>query len=93
MYHQLAVDLWREALLTTATVATPFLVVGVVVGVVISLLQAATQIQDAALSFVPKAVALAFLIVFLGPWILERMVTFSRTSIMRIEDIAQGAGR
>lgn len=90
MGHQLAVDVWREALITAATVAAPFLVAGVVVGVAISLLQAATQIQEQALVFVPKILVLGLLLSLLGPWVLERMVTFSQMSIGRIEDIGKG---
>ena len=93
MNHQLAVDIWREALVTTAIVAAPFLAASVIVGVVISLLQAATQIQDAALSFVPKILALGLLLLAFGPWVFERLVTFSSQSIARIEDIGMRAGQ
>mgnify|MGYP001602098598 CR=1 FL=1 len=93
MTPSLAADVWREALITTATVAAPFLVAGVVVGVAISLFQAATQIQEQALTFVPKLIALGVLLMVLGPWVLERMVTFSQMSIGRIEEIGKGSGQ
>ncbi|MBI4509618.1 MAG: flagellar biosynthetic protein FliQ [Deltaproteobacteria bacterium] len=92
MHGELALDLWREALLTVAIVTTPFLIAGLVVGIAVALLQAATQVQEQALSFVPKMMVIGFILMLAGPWILERMVRFSTVSMERITEIGRSAG-
>lgn len=57
--------------------AAPILVVSVVVGLVISVLQAATQIHEQTLSFVPKLIAIAIVLVIFGPWMMETMNDFT----------------
>lgn len=92
MAPDLAIDLWREALITAAVVAAPFLIVGMVVGVAMAILQAATQVQENSLAFVPKLVALGLLLALAGPFFLRRLVTFGTTSISRIVDVGRSAG-
>ncbi|HUU46239.1 MAG TPA: flagellar biosynthetic protein FliQ, partial [Acidobacteriota bacterium] len=72
MTTELVLGLGREAVILTLMVASPMLILGLLVGVTISILQAVTQIQEMTLTFVPKivAVALGFLIFF--PWILAK---------------------
>jgi flagellar biosynthetic protein FliQ len=60
-----------------ALLAGPLLLVSMVVGVVISLVQAVTQIQDMTLTFVPKVLALALTLLLLGSWMLQQSVTFT----------------
>ena len=67
----------REAMLVTLKVAGPLLVASMVVGLVISVLQAATQIHEQTVSFVPKLVAIAVVMVALGPWIMQTMSDFT----------------
>ena len=70
-------DLWRSALMTTATVAAPFLLAGLVVGLLVAVIQTATQLQESVLTFVPKlAVALA-VIGLGGHWMLDRLGQFT----------------
>lgn len=70
-------DLWRAALMTTATVAAPFLIAGLVVGLAVAVIQTATQIQESVLTFIPKlAVALA-VIGLGGHWMLDRLGQFT----------------
>jgi flagellar biosynthetic protein FliQ len=57
-------------------VALPVLIFGMVAGVLVSLFQAVTQIQEVTLTFVPKMVAVAVAIVIFGPWMLATMVAF-----------------
>jgi flagellar biosynthetic protein FliQ len=64
MDQQLVMDITREALLMMVKLSTPVMMVGLLVGVVIALLQALTQIQEMTLAFVPKIVAI-FLMIFL----------------------------
>ena len=77
MSTELVLGIGREAITLTLMTAAPMLILGLLVGVTISILQAVTQIQELTLTFVPKiiAVALAFLVFF--PWILNNIVGFA----------------
>ena len=63
-----ATDLVRHTLLLALIVSTPMLAIGLVVGIIVSLFQAVTQIQEQTLSFVPKIVAMVAAAIFLFPW-------------------------
>jgi flagellar biosynthetic protein FliQ len=86
-------DLWRHALITVVAVAAPFLIAALVVGLVTSLIQAATQLQESVLSFVPKIVAVALVIVLAGPWVLGRLTRFTGGAVARTADVGRVAGR
>ena len=74
-----AIDLVRQAVALILVIGAPVLVTGLVVGLVVSVFQAVTQVQEYTLSFVPKIAAmLAALMVFV-PWMMSRLVEFSRT--------------
>ncbi len=81
---QMAVDLAREALSTALLIGAPILLVGVAVGLVISLGQALTQIQDQTISFVPKIVTMMLVLVMCLPWLIQRMMTYSENLITNI---------
>lgn len=74
-----AVRLGREALLTVLAVAGPILALGLVTGLVISIIQAVTQIQEQTLTFVPKIVAALAAVALFGPWMLRRLVDYAIT--------------
>lgn len=80
MFGTAADGLLHAALVTAALLAFPILVVALVVGVVIGLLQALTQIQEMTLTFLPKLVAIALLFVVAGPWWLHTLTTFAATT-------------
>lgn len=67
----------QGALLTIFYVAGPILGVVMVVGIVVSLFQAVTQINEMTLSFVPKFLGTAAVLALLGPWLLERLESFA----------------
>lgn len=71
-----AIDLGRRAILLVLTVGAPVLLAALIVGVLAGILQAATQVQDPTLSFVPKIVAVLLTAAVAGPWILQRLVAF-----------------
>jgi flagellar biosynthetic protein FliQ len=73
-----AIDLVREALLAAVVLALPMLAVGMLAGLVIGLIQALTQIQDQTVSFVPKIMAMAAVLIACLPWLMSRMVEFTR---------------
>jgi flagellar biosynthesis protein FliQ len=72
-----ALDMGREALLLVLTLATPVLLVGLVVGLLISVFQAMTQLQEQTLTFIPKMAAMAVVAMFLGPWLASRMLEYA----------------
>lgn len=72
-----AVELCREAVILTLLVGAPVMLISVVVGLIISLFQAVTQLQEQTLSFVPKIVAMMLTVLFVLPWIIGRMVYYT----------------
>jgi len=74
----LAVDLSREALLLAAKLSLPILLAGLVVGAVISVLQAATQVQEPTLNQVPKMFAIAAVLFLAMPWLLSTLVEYTQ---------------
>ena len=71
-------QLMHAALLVALKIAAPTLVISMVVGLVISILQAATQIHEQTLTFVPKLIAITVVLFILGPWMLEEMGDFTK---------------
>jgi flagellar biosynthesis protein FliQ len=72
-----AIDLLRDAMLVTLLIIGPILVIGMVIGLVISLVQAVTQIQEQTLAFVPKIFAMAIAVVFVMPWMFQRLLEYT----------------
>ncbi|MGO9971698.1 MAG: flagellar biosynthesis protein FliQ [Solirubrobacteraceae bacterium] len=77
MSQDTVVSLATQAMTLAMEVAGPMLLVGLVVGLVVSLFQTVTQIQEQTLTFIPKIVGLALLIVVLGPWMLGQLVSYA----------------
>jgi flagellar biosynthesis protein FliQ len=77
MTADLALQLMGDMLLASLLVAGPILGISMVVGIVISVLQVVTQVQEMSLTFVPKIVAVIATMVFLGPWILKKAVAYA----------------
>lgn len=77
MTDQVVISLAREAVLTVLVVAGPALGIGMLVGLIISIFQATTQIQEQTLTFVPKIVAVLVSIVIFGPWMIRILVDFA----------------
>ncbi len=74
----------QNALLMLLLVSAPVLIVVLVVGLVVSIFQAATQINEATLSFVPKIVAAVAVMVFAGPWMMSTLVEFLQRTLQAI---------
>jgi flagellar biosynthesis protein FliQ len=70
-------DLWRSALTTAAIVATPFVLIALAVGLLMSIVQAATQLQENVLTFVPKLIALGVALTVCGPWALGQLTRYT----------------
>ena len=78
----LAVDLGREALWVAVKLSFPILLSALVVGALISVLQAATQLQDQTLAFVPKLVAVVLTLLALGPVLAAQLVRFTHALLL-----------
>jgi flagellar biosynthetic protein FliQ len=72
-----ALSLGREAIFTALVVAAPMLVLGLITGVMVSVFQAVTQIQEQTLTFIPKIVVSAIAILFFGPFMLAMLTGFT----------------
>ena len=70
-------DLWRTALTCIVTVAAPFLIVCLAVGLAVAVVQTATQLQESVLTFVPKLAATLLVIALGGHWMLDRLGKFT----------------
>ena len=79
-----AIDLCRRAVMLILVIGTPVLAAALVVGLIVSLLQAITQVQEYTLSFVPKILAVLVTLAVVGPWMLEKLVEFGREMFGRL---------
>ena len=77
MSHQLVVDLARNAILLALLISAPMLVVALGLGLIISVVQAVTQIQEQTLSFVPKLVGVAATFLIALPWTLQLLIKYT----------------
>lgn len=77
MTDQAVINIAREAVLTILLVAGPALGIGMLVGLLVSIFQATTQIQEQTLTFIPKIVAVLVSIVIFGPWMIRLLVDFA----------------
>ncbi len=76
-----ALDLGREALLMVLITAAPVMGIGMLVGLIISLFQSVTQLQEQTLTFVPKIVAMVGLALVLIPWLAEQLLEYAKVML------------
>jgi flagellar biosynthetic protein FliQ len=88
MNEDIAIHLAVEALVVTLKVSAPFLLAGLLVGLIVSIFQAATQIQEQTLSFIPKIVATGIVGVIAGPWVLDVLVAYAHELFVSIPELA-----
>jgi len=77
MTEEFVVNLIRETMYTMLLIASPVLLVSLIVGLIISILQAATSIQEVTLTFVPKVIVIAIVLVLTLPWMMDVLVSFT----------------
>ncbi len=77
----------QQALWVTMLIASPMLVSALAVGLLIGMIQAATQINEMTLSFIPKLLVLVISIVVAGPWMLSVIINFTRQLIQQIPSL------
>lgn len=84
MTPQDAISLGQDALAVAGMVAAPMLLAALIVGLVISVLQAATQVNEQTLSFIPKLVAVFGALLITGPWMISMMTDFMQRVFQNI---------
>ena len=84
MTPEVVMELGEQTLMMVALLAGPLLIAALAVGLLIGIFQAATQIQEMTLSFIPKLAALAIALVIGGPWMLRTIVEFTTDLFMQI---------
>jgi flagellar biosynthetic protein FliQ len=77
MGEEFIIQLGQETMKTTAVLAAPMLGAALIVGLVVSVLQAITQINEATLTFIPKIIVIGVVIVVAGPWMLDVLTHFT----------------
>ncbi len=89
MRDSTVIEIALQSIMLAAKLAAPILLTALAVGFGISLFQSVTQIQEATLSFVPKAIAIAVVIVVSGNWMLHELVSFTTQLYEQIPTILQ----
>lgn len=89
MTEQFVIDLGVQTLWLAVKIAAPALVAAMVIGLIVSILQAATQIQEQTLQFVPKVLGITLAMAIAGPWIIDQFLDFTEQLIRGIPSIMQ----
>jgi flagellar biosynthesis protein FliQ len=87
MTPEIVMDLAHSTLMVTSMIAAPLLLMALVTGLVIGMLQAATQINESTLSFIPKLLILVLTLFATGPWILRVLVDFTHDLYSNIPNV------
>ncbi|MBN1906031.1 MAG: flagellar biosynthesis protein FliQ [Deltaproteobacteria bacterium] len=87
MTPEYVINLGAEAIKLALLLSLPLLGVGLIVGLLVAILQATTQIQEMTLSFVPKIVAVLLTLIAVSPWIIQKMSGFTKNLIESIPSI------
>jgi flagellar biosynthetic protein FliQ len=89
MTRDTVIHLTSDAVTLAMKVALPILLAGLLVGLIISVFQAVTQIQEQTLTFIPKILAAAAVIVVAGPWMLDQLVNYAHELFSSIPDLTR----
>lgn len=89
MTDSLVIQIVREALMMVLIISVPILAGGMLVGLIISILQATTQIQEQSLSFVPKLIVVLVLLIVLAPWIANVLVGYTNELYAKIPQVVK----
>jgi flagellar biosynthetic protein FliQ len=89
MTPDLVLSLARDSALQVLVIAGPILGAGLVVGLVVSVFQAVTQIQEMTLTFIPKLIAVLVILAVLGHWMLDRLLGFTTTLLTNLDQYAR----
>jgi len=89
MTQEFILAMGQQALLTCVYLSAPLLGSALVAGLLIGMFQAATQIQDMTLSFVPKLLILVMVLVICGPWMLQVLVAFTQNMFAQVSEVVR----
>jgi len=84
MSHQFVIDLSREAILTALMISMPMLIIALGVGLLVSVIQSVTQIQEQTLTFVPKLIMVGGAFIIGLPWLLQILIKYTTALIQGI---------
>jgi flagellar biosynthesis protein FliQ len=87
MNQDTVINIATQAMMLSLKIAGPVLLLGLIIGLLVSIFQAVTSIQEQSLSFIPKIVGVAVLIVVLGPWMLDQLVGYAQNLYMSIPSL------
>jgi flagellar biosynthetic protein FliQ len=87
MSPEMVITVGRHALEMTLMLAAPLLLTALAVGLIVGIFQAATQINEMTLSFIPKLLAMAAVLAFTGPWMIKSLVEYTRGLIESIPSL------
>ena len=87
MSEQMIIGIVKDAMMTALKISAPFLIVAIVLGLLISIFQATTQIQEQTLTFVPKLLGIAVVGLFLGGWMMNIVIGFTQRIFTLISNI------
>ncbi|HWR07525.1 flagellar biosynthesis protein FliQ [Sporomusa sp.] len=87
MSGDMAIQIGRDALAMVMLVSAPMLGLGLLVGILVSIFQATTQIQEQSLAFIPKIIAVFVAILVFGPWMLSLIVDYTRDIFLSLPNI------
>ena len=90
MGDEVILQLGQDALKTMAMISAPLLLSTLVVGLLVSVFQALTQINEATLTFVPKMIVIAIVLVLIGPWMMDLMKTYTINLFDSMATIVRG---
>jgi flagellar biosynthetic protein FliQ len=89
MSETFIVNIGNQAIMTVLKIAGPVLLVSMVIGLLISIFQAVTQIQEQTLTFVPKVLAIIVVFLILGPWMLQVLISFIQNTFNSISSVVK----
>ena len=81
--------IFRTSVWQLIILSMPVLLIGMLVGLIISIIQATTSLQEQTLSFVPKIIAILLTLIFLGPWMISNLTEFTRNMISMIPQVVR----
>ncbi|MDY0212118.1 MAG: flagellar biosynthesis protein FliQ [Desulfuromonadaceae bacterium] len=87
MSPEFVVDLGQNAVRTVLLVSAPMLLSGLIIGLMVSIFQAATQINEQTMTFIPKIVAVLLSLIIAAPWIIQVMISFTQNTFQAIPTV------
>jgi flagellar biosynthetic protein FliQ len=89
MENEFAIEVINQAIKVTLMLSAPMLLGALLVGVLVSIFQAVTQINEQTLSFIPKILVIIVTLVIFSPWMMETMVTYTRDLFLSIPELVR----